>query len=98
MISRADGFRWTMNNQDRLISLAEIAGPEEVLVTVPEELVGSLADRMSQADVGRVPVIQPEDHRLIGIVARKDLLRIRASLLAHEHERTAPLRARRPIR
>jgi H+/Cl- antiporter ClcA len=98
MISRADVFRWTMNNQDRLISLAELTGPEEILVTVPEELVGSLADRMSQADVGRVPVIQPEDHRLIGIVARKDLLRIRASLLAHEHERTAPLRARRPIR
>jgi CIC family chloride channel protein len=94
MISRADVLRWTMNDQDRLVSLAEIVSPVEVLTTVPDELVGKLADRMSQFDVGRVPVVQPDDHQLIGIVARKDLLRIRASLLAHEFERTAPLRAR----
>jgi CBS-domain-containing membrane protein len=47
---------------------------------------------MGQFDIGRVPVISPTDRRLIGIVARKDLLKVRAHLLAHEHERTAPLR------
>jgi hypothetical protein len=33
------------------------------------------------------------DGKLVGIVARKDLLKIRAHLRAHEHERSAPLRA-----
>jgi predicted transcriptional regulator len=55
--------------------------------------VGSLADRMGQFDVGRVPVVAHGDGKLVGIVARKDLLKIRAHLRAHEHERSAPLRA-----
>jgi hypothetical protein len=59
---------------------------------MPDELVGSLADRMDRFDVGRVAVVTPGHHRLVGIVARKDLLKIRAHLRAHEHERTAPLR------
>jgi CIC family chloride channel protein len=48
---------------------------------------------MGQFDVGRVPVVTPGDGRLVGIVARKDLLKIRSHLRAQEHERTAPLRA-----
>jgi H+/Cl- antiporter ClcA/CBS domain-containing protein len=91
-ISRADILRWTMTNQDRTVSLTEVTNPHDILVATSDELVGNLADRMSQHDVGRVPVIQSHDDRLIGIVARKDLLHVRASLLAHEHERTAPLR------
>jgi len=94
MISRADVLRWTMNGEDALAKLEEVTGADEMLVAVPDELVGSLADRMGQFDVGRVPVITP-DRRLVGIVSRKDLLKIRAHLRAHEHERTAPLRADR---
>jgi len=92
MISRADVLRWTMNGEDAQARLAELSRVEEGLVTSPDELLGSLADRMGQFDIGRVPVISPTDRRLIGIVARKDLLKVRAHLLAHEHERTAPLR------
>jgi H+/Cl- antiporter ClcA/CBS domain-containing protein len=91
-ISRADILRWTMTNQDRAVNLVEVTSPDDVLVATSDELVGNLADRMSQRDVGRVPVVQSHDYRLIGIVARKDLLHVRASLLAHEQERTAPLR------
>jgi CBS domain-containing protein len=92
MIARADVLRWTMDGEDALASLASVSRVEDVLVAAPDELVGSLADRMGQFDVGRVPVITA-DHRLVGIVARKDLLKIRAHLRAHEHERAAPLRA-----
>jgi H+/Cl- antiporter ClcA/CBS domain-containing protein len=92
MISRADVLRWTMNGEDAQAKLADVTRPDEILVAVPDELVGSLADRMGQFDVGRVPVVTPGEHRLVGIVARKDLLKIRAHLRAHEHERTAPLR------
>ncbi|HEX6637607.1 MAG TPA: chloride channel protein [Steroidobacteraceae bacterium] len=95
MISRADVLRWTVNGEDALAKLAEVTRAEEMLVTEPDELVGNLADRMAQFDVGRVPVISPDDGRLVGIVARKDLLKIRAHLRAHEQERSAPLRASR---
>jgi H+/Cl- antiporter ClcA/CBS domain-containing protein len=92
MISRADVLRWTMNGEDALAKLDEVTRADDMLVALPDELVGSLADRMGQFDVGRVPVIAG-DSRLVGIVSRKDLLKIRAHLRAHEHERTAPLRA-----
>jgi CBS domain-containing protein len=91
MISRADVLRWTMNSEDALAALEQVTQGDSVLVAAPEELVGHLADRMGQFDVGRVPVVTGE-HRLVGIVARKDLLKIRAHLRAHEHERSAPLR------
>lgn len=92
MISRADVLRWTMDGEDARAKLAEVTRAGETLVTEPDELVGSLADRMGQFDVGRVPVVAHGDGKLVGIVARKDLLKIRAHLRAHEHERTAPLR------
>ena len=91
MISRADVLRWTMNGEDAVARLSEVTRADDMLVAAPDELVGSLADRMGQFDVGRVPVIAP-DGQLAGIVSRKDLLKIRAQLRAHEHERTAPLR------
>jgi chloride channel protein, CIC family len=93
MTSRADVLRWTMNSEDALATLEQVTDPENLLVAVPDELVGHLADRMGQFDVGRVPVVTA-DHRLVGIVARKDLLKIRSQLRAHEHDRSAPLRAR----
>jgi hypothetical protein len=42
---------------------------------------------MVAADVGRVPILDRKDGKLIGIVARKDLLRVRAKLHAEERDR-----------
>ncbi|HET9863639.1 MAG TPA: chloride channel protein [Steroidobacteraceae bacterium] len=92
MISRANVLRWTMDGEDALAKLSAVTRMDELLVAQPDEPVGHLADRMGQFDVGRVPVVAA-DQRLVGIVARKDLLKIRAHLRAHEHERAAPLRA-----
>jgi CBS domain-containing protein len=93
MISRADVLRWTMDVDDAATTLADVTRADDILISAPGELVGALADRMGQSDVGRVPVV--DGQRLVGIVARKDLLKIRAHLRVHEHERSAPLRARR---
>jgi len=92
MVSRADVFRWT-THPDHDNTLAEAIGNRETMCGWSDDLVGTLADRMAQADVGRVPILNAEG-KLVGLVARKDLLRTRARLLPHEHERTAPLRAR----
>ncbi|MFC4307866.1 chloride channel protein [Steroidobacter flavus] len=92
MVSRTDTLKWIVDGQDEQTPLSELSS-RDVLVAFPDELVGRLADRMAQEDVGRMPVVRHEDRRLIGIVSRKDLLRVRAALLAHDHERSAPLRA-----
>jgi chloride channel protein, CIC family len=92
MVSRADVFRWTTAS-DHDNTLGEAIGNREMICGWADELVGALADRMTHADIGRVPILD-EQGRLVGLIARKDLLRARARLLPHEHERTAPLRAR----
>jgi H+/Cl- antiporter ClcA len=92
MVSRADILRWTMEGQHEGLTLAKILSRSEPLVGYPDDLVGSLADHMSEKDVGRVPIISRQDGRLVGIVARKDLLRVRARAQTQERDRTAPLR------
>jgi CBS-domain-containing membrane protein len=42
---------------------------------------------MAAADVGRVPIVRRTDGKLVGIVARKDLLQARARMLAQEQQR-----------
>ncbi|HEU4602455.1 MAG TPA: chloride channel protein [Steroidobacteraceae bacterium] len=92
MVSRADVLRWTKSS-DQDNTLADGVGERDMIHGRPDELVGSLADRMTNADVGRVPILD-EHGKLVGLIARKDLLRARARLIPHEHERTAPLLAR----
>ncbi|HEY2051967.1 MAG TPA: CBS domain-containing protein [Caulobacteraceae bacterium] len=57
-----------------------------------DEPAGRLADRMAAADIGRAPVLRRRDGALVGIVARRDLLRVRAAAAREEAEREALIR------
>ena len=46
-----------------------------------------LVDRMVSADVGRVPIVDRDTPSLVGLVSRKDLLRIRATAKSAEASR-----------
>jgi chloride channel protein, CIC family len=92
MVARADILRWTVDGGYEGLTLARLAARTAPLTGHPDELVGLLADRMAEADLGRVPIVAREDGRLLGIVARKDLLRVRARARAQERDRAAPLR------
>ena len=92
MVSRADILRWTVDGGYEGLTLARLASRSTTLVGHPDELVGLLADRMAEADLGRVPIVAREDGRLVGILARKDLLKVRARARAQERDRAAPLR------
>jgi hypothetical protein len=61
----------------------------------PEDTVGFIADLMLAADVGRIPIVDPASGKLIGLVARKDLLRLRSALKSSESERR-PYLGKRP--
>jgi len=87
MVARADVLRWTMSGWPRGTTLGDAVSGLPLVTGHPDELVGRLADRMTEADAGRVPVIRREDGVLVGIVARKDLLRVRARLRTEEMER-----------
>ncbi len=99
MISRADVLLFMRDTARATRTLADVLGSRALVTAAPHEQVSALVTRMVRAEAGRVPVVG-EDGVLVGIVARKDLLAVRARYLADEHERSAWFgwRATRPAR
>ena len=91
MVSRSDVLRWSREGWPKGQTLEELAEAGEVFVGYTDELVGHLADRMAAADIGRVPVVDRATGKVTGLVARRDLLRVRAHSARLERERARPL-------
>ncbi|HVO01546.1 MAG TPA: chloride channel protein [Candidatus Cybelea sp.] len=96
MVSRADALRWTMEGWDSEKTLGDQLVGQNMLIGYEDELVGKLADRMAEADVGRVPILRrgitDDESTVVGLVARRDLLRVRAEVIRHEYERERLIR------
>jgi CBS domain-containing protein len=91
MVARADVLRWRAENLHGKESLFDRVSDRSLTVGYADEPVSHLADRMVLADLGRVPIVDRETQRLVGLVARKDLLRIRATAKSTEANRAAYL-------
>jgi CBS domain-containing protein len=89
MVSRADALSWMLGDVAPERTLSEQLAGQELITAYRDELVGHLADRMSSTDIGRVPILERASGRLVGLVARRDLLRVRSQAIRHEHEREA---------
>jgi H+/Cl- antiporter ClcA/CBS domain-containing protein len=92
MVSRADVFRWTRDGWNEGLTLGDACDGDNLITGYADELVGRLADRMAQFDKGRVPVIDRVSGKLVGLVARRDLLRVRAAAGREEFERERPFK------
>jgi CIC family chloride channel protein len=93
MAPRAEIMRWIAEGPHEGTTLGDVISDAAMLVGSPDESVGTLAERMVAEDVGRVPIVDDEG-RLVGLVTRKDLLRVHARQRALEAERqaTPPIR------
>ena len=94
MIARTDVFRWTVDGWPDGQILRDLDLERDLFTAYEDELVGHLADRMAAADVSRVPILRRSDDALVGLVARRDLLRVRARTVKHEAEREILIRLR----
>jgi H+/Cl- antiporter ClcA len=92
MVSRSDVLRWTREGWDKGTTLGDILSDAQPVVGYADELVGELADRMAANDVGRVPILDRSSGEVVGLVARRDLLRVRAHVVHEERERRRLLR------
>ncbi|HEX4028060.1 MAG TPA: chloride channel protein [Rhizomicrobium sp.] len=88
MISRASALSWAADPEVQNLTLAEAVDGSSLLSGYDDEIVGALADRMIAHDVGRVPILSRATHRLVGLVSRRDLLKVRASLAHQETSRS----------
>jgi H+/Cl- antiporter ClcA len=79
MIDRSDVLRWMSQGVPEHRTLDEVLSDASSIVGYPGEIVADLVYRMVAHDVGRVPIVEPATRRLVGLVARKDLMRVRAA-------------------
>ena len=89
MATRADALEATAHPERHGQTLAVALGGRTMVQARPDEPLREVVARMVAHDVGRVPVVSAEDGVLVGLVARKDLLRVRARLIEEEQTRGA---------
>ena len=88
MVARADVLRWRTEAGHGADSLFDVVSDTSLHVGHPDDVVGRLADLMVATDLGRIPIVERGTQRVVGLVARKDLLRIRAAVNAEERDRS----------
>ncbi|HVV92792.1 MAG TPA: chloride channel protein [Hyphomicrobiales bacterium] len=89
MAARSHILRWMVEGSHNGQTLQDAVSDASLVVAHPDDILAHIADLMVDADVGRVPIVERGTSRLAGLVARKDLLRIRAHTGSQERERSA---------
>jgi H+/Cl- antiporter ClcA/predicted transcriptional regulator len=87
MVGRSDVLRWTRAGWPPNATVGDLQDSSNAVVGYPDELAGDLVDRMAAADVGRVPIVDRATGKVVGLVARRDLLRVRTKVAHEESER-----------
>ncbi|MBB3525567.1 chloride channel protein [Rhizobium sp. BK456] len=93
IVSRADALLWQGKADLALQTLAENVTDDSVPVGHPDDTVAFIADLMLSTGDGRIPIVDPASGKLCGLIARKDLLRLRSSYRSAELDRRPYLTA-----
>ncbi|WP_336953053.1 chloride channel protein [Sphingobium aromaticivastans] len=87
LISRSDVLRWQVENADRATSLAESLSDASQPAAFPDSPSGMVADLIVQSGIGRIPIVERDSRKVIGMVTRQDLLRARHKVRKDETQR-----------
>lgn len=92
MVSRADALRWRRGPEIGTDLLGDKVSESSIPIGHPDDTVGHIADIMISTDAARIPITDPVSGALLGLVARKDLLRLRQAHKSAKLERRPFLR------
>jgi CBS domain-containing protein len=87
IVSRSDALSWSGRADLEDQTLSDMISDSSLPTAHPEDTVGFVADLMLATDLGRIPVVDGATRKLQGLIARKDLLRLRSSARSSELER-----------
>jgi H+/Cl- antiporter ClcA/CBS domain-containing protein len=97
--SRSDALRWRQTEIAPEVTLRDQLSDSSLPVVYPDSPAIAVANLMITEEIGRVCVIAPEDGRIIGLIARRNLLAARATKVREERvrrrTRTLPRRPKR---
>lgn len=88
LVSRSDALRWQVDGAPVQATLAEVLSDASQPYGKPSDPISRIADMMVDAGIGRIPIVEPASSRVIGIVARQDLLKLRSVHRGAEVART----------
>jgi len=95
LVSGSDALRWQDAAAFSDQRLDDMVSDASIPAAHPDDTVGYVADLMLSTGSGRIPIVDPQTAKLHGLIARKDLLRLRSTLRATETERRPFLGPRR---
>jgi H+/Cl- antiporter ClcA len=93
LVSRTDALRWQVAKKTEG-QLGEWLSDASTLVAYPETPCGAVADMMVDSGSGRVPIVDPQSRRVVGILSRQDLLKVRTTQKRGEIVRPAQKKKR----
>jgi CBS domain-containing protein len=79
MVSRTDALRWRVNGAQEDATLAETLSDSSQAFAFPDTPSGVVADIIVESGNGRVPIVDPDTRRVVGILSRQDLLKARSA-------------------
>jgi len=91
LVSRADALLWRIEGGHDAELLGDRISDASLPVIHQDDVVTHAVDVMLATDQGRIPVVDHKTGVLVGIVTRKDLLQVRATVARSENERSAHL-------
>jgi CBS domain-containing protein len=89
MVTRAEALAWAYEGGDGGERLCDLVSDAALPVVHPDDLAMRAIDVMVATGEGRLAVTDPKTGVLKGLVTRKDLLKVRASVARTEGERSA---------
>jgi len=95
LVSRGDALRWKREGGHAGERLGERISDASLPMVQPDDLVARAVDLMVATDQGRIPVVDPHSGALVGLLTRKHLLQVRATVTRAEAERRAYFAPRR---
>lgn len=87
MVSRSDALRWQVDGDLRETSLVEALSDASQPFAYPDSPIGEVADLMVETGIGRIPIVNAETSRVVGILSRHDLLKARSTGRRAEQDR-----------
>jgi CIC family chloride channel protein len=88
LVSRTDALRWQVDDATEG-TLSEALSDLAIEYAFPETSTAEVADMMVESGVGRIPVVDHDSRRVVGIISRQDLLKVR-----ERHRNTEEVRTR----
>jgi CBS domain-containing protein len=86
MVGRTDVMHWMHDDFADDATIGDMVN-DAPLVAFEDDLAGDLADRMAITEIVCVPILDSAAQKVVGLVALRDLMRVRALAIRHERER-----------